>query len=148
LYHIPQEPQWISETSGLSNNPLGKACIQPHGKQATRQLSQQSSTDKYRVGMPDELSNLFITICIPEHILSDCGSESNAKAAAKWPGDLEVKTCYREPRRNELLDRELLTTLLEAKVLIENWRQQYNQERPRSSFGYRPPALKAISGRY
>jgi transposase InsO family protein len=107
----------------------------------------------------DELSNLFIMRGIAEHIRSDNGSEFTAKAVRKWLGDLEVKTLYIEPGspwengyvesfngklRNELLDREIFTTLLEAKVLIENWRQQYNQVRPHSSLGYRPPAPKAI----
>ena len=31
-------------------------------------------------------------------------------------------------------------TLLEAKVLIERWRVEYNTVRPHSSLGYRPPA--------
>ncbi len=31
-------------------------------------------------------------------------------------------------------------TLTEAKVLIEQWRREYNQVRPHSSLGYRPPA--------
>ena len=30
--------------------------------------------------------------------------------------------------------------LTEAKVLIEQWRTEYNQVRPHSSLGYRPPA--------
>ena len=34
-------------------------------------------------------------------------------------------------------------TLTEAKVLIEQWRQEYNQVRPYSSLGYRPPAPEA-----
>ena len=29
--------------------------------------------------------------------------------------------------------------LLEAKVLIERWRQHYNTIRPHSALGYRPP---------
>ena len=32
----------------------------------------------------------------------------------------------------------------EAKVLIEQWRREYNQVRPHSSLGYRPPAPEAI----
>ena len=35
-------------------------------------------------------------------------------------------------------------TLLEAKVLIERWRQEYNTVRPHSALGYRPPAPEAI----
>jgi len=45
---------------------------------------------------------------------------------------------------DELLSGEIFTTLLEAKVLIEDWRQQYNQIRPHSALGYRPPAPEAI----
>ena len=46
--------------------------------------------------------------------------------------------------RDELLDREIFTTLEEAKVLIEQWRRHYNQVRPHSSKKYRPPAPEAI----
>lgn len=106
----------------------------------------------------DELSNLFITRAIPEHIRSDNGSEFTAKAVRGWLNDLGVKTLFIEPGspwengyvesfngklRDELLNREIFTTLLEAKVLIENWRKEYNQVRPHSSLGYRPPAPEA-----
>jgi transposase InsO family protein len=46
--------------------------------------------------------------------------------------------------RDELLEREAFDTLLEAKVLIERWRQHYNTVRPHSALGYRPPAPKAL----
>ena len=42
--------------------------------------------------------------------------------------------------RDELLDGEIFYTLREAEVLIEEWRRIYNQIRPHSSPGYRPPA--------
>jgi putative transposase len=42
------------------------------------------------------------------------------------------------------LNREIFTTLEEAKVLIEQWRKEYNQVRPHSSLGYQPPAPEAI----
>ncbi len=45
--------------------------------------------------------------------------------------------------RDELLAREAFHTLLEAKVLIERWRQHYNTIRPHSALGYRPPAPEA-----
>ncbi|MDP7349407.1 MAG: integrase core domain-containing protein, partial [Nitrospinota bacterium] len=35
-------------------------------------------------------------------------------------------------------------TLLEAKVLIEEWRKEYNTVRPHSSLGYKPPAPEFI----
>ena len=36
------------------------------------------------------------------------------------------------------------TTLEEAKVLIEAWRKEYNQVRPHSALGYRPPGPETI----
>jgi len=105
------------------------------------------------------LSTLFITVGIPEHIRSDNGPELTAKALRQWLSDLGVRTLFIEPGspwengyiesfngkfRNELLNREIFTTLLEAKVLIENWRKEYNEIRPHSSLGYRPPAPRVI----
>ena len=46
--------------------------------------------------------------------------------------------------RDELLNREIFTTLTEAKILIEEWRKEYNQVRPHSALNYRPPAPEAI----
>jgi len=42
--------------------------------------------------------------------------------------------------RDELLNGEIFDTLLEARVVIESWRREYNQCRPHSSLGYKPPA--------
>ncbi len=46
--------------------------------------------------------------------------------------------------RDELLNREIFTTLTEAKILIEQWRNEYNHIRPYSALDYRPPARQAI----
>lgn len=45
---------------------------------------------------------------------------------------------------DELRNREIFFTLREAQVLIEAWREEYNQRRPHSALGYRPPAPKAV----
>ena len=50
--------------------------------------------------------------------------------------------------RDGLLNGEIFTTLLEAKVLIENWRREYNTIRPHSSLGYKPPAPEAVMPSY
>ena len=42
--------------------------------------------------------------------------------------------------RDELLNQEVFDTIVEAKVLVERWRIEYNQIRPHISLGYRPPA--------
>jgi len=107
----------------------------------------------------DALFELFIFRGIPEHIRSDNGTEFAARAVRKWLASLGVRALFIEPgspwengyiesfngkMRDELLDREIFSTLTEAKVLIEQWRRQYNQVRPHSSLGYRPPAPEAI----
>ena len=44
---------------------------------------------------------------------------------------------------DELLNGEIFDTLLEARTVIRAWRLEYNQHRPHSSLGYRPPAPEA-----
>ena len=52
--------------------------------------------------------------------------------------------CFNGKLRDELLDREVFDTLLEAKVLIERWRGEYNTVRPHSALGYRPPTPEVV----
>jgi putative transposase len=107
----------------------------------------------------DELFKLFIFQGIPEHIRSDNGPEFTAKAVRKWLSRLGVKTLFIErgspwengyiesfngKMRDELLNREIFTTLEEAMVLIEQWRKEYNHIRPHSAKNYNPPAPEAI----
>ncbi len=107
----------------------------------------------------ETLSDLFILRGLPEHIRSDNGPEFCAEAVKRWLKRLEVKTLFIEPGspwengyvesfngklRDELLNGERFTTLLEAQVLIANWRQEYNYFRPHSALGYRPPAPETM----
>ncbi len=46
--------------------------------------------------------------------------------------------------RDELLNREIFASLREARVLVEQWRTEYNRVRPHSSLGYRQPAPEAV----
>ena len=46
--------------------------------------------------------------------------------------------------RDELLNGEIVDTLLEAKVFINRWCREYDTVRPHSSLGYRPGAREAI----
>ena len=107
----------------------------------------------------EQLGYLFIYRELPGFIRSDNGPEFTAKAVRNWLERLGVQTLFIEPGspwengynesfngklRDELLNGEIFTTLLEAKVLIENWGNEYNQFRPHSSLGYRPPAPEAI----
>jgi putative transposase len=107
----------------------------------------------------DKLFDLFIFRAIPGYIRSDNGPEFTAKAIRSWLNRMGVNTLFIEPGspwengyiesfngklRDELLNREVFTTLVEAKVLIEKWRQQYNTIRPHSALRYRPPAPEAV----
>jgi putative transposase len=107
----------------------------------------------------ERLTHLFVLRGVPAFIRSDNGSEFTAKEVRQWLGQVGVKTLYIEPgspwengyvesfngrMRDELLDREIFDTLLEAKVLIERWRVQYNTIRPHSSLGYCPPAPESV----
>ena len=47
--------------------------------------------------------------------------------------------------RDECLNLEIFYSLKEARVVIEQWRNQYNTVRPHSSLGYRPPTLPQTS---
>jgi len=106
----------------------------------------------------DQLYELFLSRGTPEHIRSDNGAEFTANAVRSWLKDLGVITLYIQPGspwengyvesyigklRDELLNGEILDTLMEAKVLVEGWRKEYNRFRPHSSLGYRPPAPEA-----
>ena len=44
--------------------------------------------------------------------------------------------------RDELLNREIFTSLIEAKVLTAEWKKEYNQIRPHGSLGYGRPHPK------
>tara|TARA_Y100000052_G_C2943349_1_gene82193 strand:- start:63 stop:869 length:807 start_codon:yes stop_codon:yes gene_type:complete len=107
----------------------------------------------------ETLADLFVEHGPPEHIRSDNGPEFIATALREWLDRLDVKTLYIAPGspwengccesfnsklRDEFLDREVLYTLKEAKVLIEAWRRHYNTVRPHSSLGYQPPAPEAL----
>ena len=108
----------------------------------------------------ERLAWLFVTRGVPEHIRSDNGPEFTAIAVREWLERVGVGTLFIEPGspwengyiesfngklRDELLDREILHTMTEAKVLIERWRREYNTIRPHSSLGYQPPVPETIA---
>jgi putative transposase len=87
------------------------------------------------------------------------GPEFIAGAIKEWLEVSGVRTLYIEPGspwenaysetfisrfRDELLKREVFADLLEAKVLIEDYRGHYNHHRPHSALGYRTPAEFAM----
>jgi transposase InsO family protein len=83
----------------------------------------------------------------PTFIRCDNGPELTAEALKDWCRFSGVAVSYIEPGapwqnpyvesfkghlRNELLDLESFNTLLEAQLLLEDWRLEYNHHRPPS----------------
>jgi transposase InsO family protein len=46
--------------------------------------------------------------------------------------------------RDELINGEIFATMTEARILIEQWRREYNTFRPHSALDYRPLVPEAI----
>jgi transposase InsO family protein len=105
------------------------------------------------------LGKLFVHRGVPVYIRSDNGPEFTAKVVREWLSRVSVQTLFIEPGspwengyiesfngklRDELLDGEIFYTLIEAQVLVHQWRKEYNWKRPHSALGYRPPAPAAI----
>ncbi len=101
-----------------------------------------------------EVESAFQEYGEPEYIRSDNGSEFLSKMIQSWLKEKQIATLYIPPGspwenpyiesfhekfRDECLSRELFLSLIEAHQIIEEWRKEYNQERPHSSLGYLPP---------
>jgi transposase InsO family protein len=106
------------------------------------------------------LRYLFELRGAPAFVRSDNGPEFIAQAVKSWLTESGSKTLYIEPGspwenaycesfngklEDELLNREQFQTLKEAKVLVEDWRLDYNHHRPHSSLNYLTPAAFAAS---
>ena len=107
----------------------------------------------------EQLADVMLSNGIPEYIRSDNGPEFVAKELRKWLGGIGVKTAYIEPGspwengycesfngtfRDNLLDGEVFYSLKEARVIVGEWVKHYNEIRPHSSLGYKPPAPQTL----
>jgi putative transposase len=108
----------------------------------------------------DTLADVMLGHGIPEHIRSDNGPEFIAHELRKWLAKVGTRTLYIErgspwengycesfngKLRDECLNGEIFCSLKEAQILIEQWRVEYNTQRPHSALGYRPPAPAACT---
>ena len=118
---------------------------------------ERSITAEYVIGT---LERLFEQRGAPAFIRSDNGPEFVARALKQWLALSEVETLYIEPGSpwenayaesfigrfgDELLKREAFADLIEAKVLVEEYREHHNHRRPHSALGYRTPSEFAAS---
>jgi putative transposase len=105
-----------------------------------------------------ELERLIALHGAPAHLRMDNGPEMTAHALQGWREDANTGTAYIDPGapwqnpfvesfhsrvRDELLDVEEFSCLAEARVVIEDWREEYNHRRPHSSLGMLAPAAFA-----
>ena len=109
-----------------------------------------------------ELDRLISLRGRPIVIVSDNGTELTSHAVLKWSQEARMDWHYIAPGkpvhnafvesfigrlRDECLNEHLLSTLAEARLLIEDWRRDYNTLRPHSSLGGLPPSIYANLGR-
>jgi putative transposase len=102
----------------------------------------------------DELIRLFRKRGVPRHIRSDNGPEFIAGELRRWLEAASVGPLYVQPGapwengyaeafqsrlRDELLNVEEFGSVREAKALAAAWKEDYNQQRPHGSLGYRTP---------
>lgn len=98
----------------------------------------------------------------PTFIRCDNGPELTAHALRDWCRFRATGTAFIEPGspwqnpyvesfngrvRDELLDVEEFSCLAEAKVLVGDWQEDYNQRRPHSSLGMKAPLAFAAQWR-
>ena len=96
----------------------------------------------------------------PAFVRCDNGPELTANALRDWCRFSRTGSAYIDPGspwqnayvesfggrvRDELLAVELFSCLTEARVLIEDWRHDYNHHRPHSALGMLAPAVFAAS---
>lgn len=101
------------------------------------------------------LAGLFARHGAPQFIRSDNGPEFIALALRRWLAERQTETLYIDPGcpwqngygesfngtlRDECLNMEVFHRVAEARVRLEAYRREYNEERPHSSLGYRTPA--------
>jgi putative transposase len=102
------------------------------------------------------LSRLISLHGAPRYLRSDNGPEFVSRAVLKWLHQAGIDTALIDPGkpwqngmdesfngkfRDECLSMEWFRTRAEAKVVIEQWRQHYNADRPHSSLDYLSPLM-------
>lgn len=98
-----------------------------------------------------ELDRLIAWHGRPLNIVCDNGTEFTSMAIFGWskrtgvglqfirpgkPNENALVESFNGRQRHEWLNESLFSTLIEAREIIENWRQQYNQHRPHSALNW------------
>ena len=103
-----------------------------------------------------ELERLVSTRDRPIVIVSDNGTELNSHAVLEWSQEAGIDWHYIAPGkpaqnafvesfigrlRDECLNEHLFSTLAETRLVIEDWRRDYNTRRPHGSLGGMSPSI-------
>ena len=101
------------------------------------------------------LDRLALTGGLPRTIRTDNGKEFCGKAMATWAHERGIELRQIEPGkpnqnayvesfngrlRDECLNEHWFLGLLQARTIIETWRREYNEERPKKALGGLTPA--------
>ena len=104
------------------------------------------------------LDRLALSRGLPKVIRTDNGKEFCGKAMVTWAHDRGVQLRLIEPGkpnqnayvesfngrlRDECLNEHWFTSLLHARTVIETWRREYNEERPKKALGGLTPEAYA-----
>lgn len=149
--------QFDSTTDGRQFKMLH--VVDEHTREALAIVVDRSIDADGVVATLEQLASLYGP---PQYVRMDNGPELTANALRDWCRFSGATTSYIEPGspwqnpfvesfgsrvRDEVLAVEAFDTLLEARVVIEDWRIEYNNVRPHSSLGWRPPSLYAVACR-
>lgn len=109
-------------------------------------------------GVARILDRLALTRGLPRVIRTDNGKEFCGRAMLSWAHEHGIRLCLIEPGkpnqnayiesfngrfRDECLNETWFTSLPYARVVIEAWRREYNEERPKKALGGITPAAHA-----
>ena len=102
-----------------------------------------------------ELDAVLVARTRPAMIVSDNGTELTSMAILCWSQERQVEWHYIAPGkpqqnafiesfnarlRDELLNETVFSSLPEARILLEQWRRDYNTQRPHSRLGWLTPS--------
>lgn len=102
-----------------------------------------------------ELDAVLVARTRPAMIVSDNGTELTSMAILRWSQEHQIDWHYIAPGkpqqnafiesfnarlRDELLNETVFSALAEARILLEQWRRDYNTQRPHSRLGWLTPS--------
>lgn len=123
-------------------------------------LALEVATSIRSLRVQEVLAGLFASRGAPGFLRSDNGSEFISRSLAVFLSQSGIESKFIKPGspwqngyiesfnstlKRDLLDVEVFHNLADAQIKLALYRRYYNEERPHSSLGYRPPALAALN---